>query len=145
MQRFLQWQRDDTPETRLDSLEQALHTSRLPLADVVPLFAALLSVPLLDRYPPGRLTPQEQRQKTHAALVTWLLEEAERQPVLALWEDLHWADPSTLDVLSLVFEQAPTTRMLTLLTCRPEFHSPWPSMSATRHSCWKPTMPSGIP
>ena len=96
LQRFLQWQRDDAPEAKLDTLERVLRTYRLPLEDVVPLFAALLSVPLPERYPPLHLTPQRQRQKTQEALVAWLLEEAERQPVLAVWEDLHWADPSTL-------------------------------------------------
>ena len=125
LQRFLQWHRDDTPEAKLDKLEQALRTYRLPLEEVVPLFAALLSVPLPERYPPLNLTPQRQRQKTQEALVAWLLEEAERQPVLAVWEDLHWADPSTLECLSLVLDQAPTARMLTLLTCRPEFRPPW--------------------
>jgi predicted ATPase len=125
LQRFLQWQRHDTPEAKLDTLERVLRTYRLPLEDVVPLFATLLSVPLPERYPPLNLTPQRQRQKTQEALVAWLLEEAERQPVLAVWEDLHWADPSTLEVLGLVLDQAPTARMLTLLTCRPEFRPPW--------------------
>ncbi len=63
LQRFLRWHRDDTPEARLDKLEQVLQTSRLPLADVVPLFAALLSMPLLERYAPLTLTPQQQRHK----------------------------------------------------------------------------------
>jgi TOMM system kinase/cyclase fusion protein len=125
LQRFLQWQRDDAPEAKLDTLEQVLRTYRLPLEDVVPLFAALLSVPLPERYPALNLTPQRQRQKTQEALVAWLLEEAERQPVLAVWEDLHWADPSTLEVLGLVLDQAPTARMLTLLTCRPELRPSW--------------------
>ena len=125
LQRFLQWQRDEAPEAKLDSLEQVLRTYRLPLEDVVPLFAALLSVPLPERYPPLNLTPQRQRQKTQEALVAWLLEEAERQPVLAVWEDLHWADPSTLEFLGLVLDQASTARMLTLLTCRPELRPPW--------------------
>jgi len=75
------------------------------------------------------LTSQLQRQQTQEALVAWLLEEAERQPVLAVWEDLHWADPSTLDVLGLVLEQVPTARMLTLLTYRPEFRPPWATRS----------------
>ena len=96
----------------------------------MPLFAALLSVPLLERYPPLQLTPQRQRQKTQEALTAWLLEEAERQPVLAVWEDLHWADPSTLDVLGLVLDQVPTARMLILLTCRPEFQPPWVTRSS---------------
>jgi predicted ATPase len=125
LQRFLHWHRDAAPEAKFDTLEQVLRTYRLPLEDVMPLFAALLSVPLPERYPPLHLTPQRQRQKTQEALVAWLLEEAERQPVLAVWEDLHWADPSTLEVLSLVLDQAPTARMLTLLTCRPEFPPPW--------------------
>jgi hypothetical protein len=64
LQRFLQWQRDDVPEAQLDTLERALRTSRLPLEDVVPLFAALLAVPLPERYPALSLTPQRQRQKT---------------------------------------------------------------------------------
>jgi hypothetical protein len=93
----------------------------LPLDDVVPLFATLLSVPLPERYPPLNLTPQRQRQKTHEALVAWLLEETERQSVLAVWEDLHWADPSTLDVLSLMLDHVPTARMLTFM--RAEFQT----------------------
>jgi len=125
LQRFLQWQRHEPPEAKFDTLERVLWTSRLPLDEVVPLFAALLSVPLPARYPPLNLTPQRQRQKTQEALVAWLLEEAERHPVLAVWEDLHWADPSTLELLSLMLDQVPTVRMLTLFTCRPEFRPPW--------------------
>jgi class 3 adenylate cyclase len=94
--------------------------------EVVPLLAALLSVPLpAERYPPLLLTPQQQRQRTQDALVAWLLAEAERQPVLAVWEDLHWADPSTLELLGLVIDQTPTARLLTLVTARPEFRPPW--------------------
>jgi predicted ATPase len=83
LQRLLHWQRDDPPEAKLDKLEQGLRTSRFPLQEVVPLFAALLSVPLLERCPSLHLTPQRQRQQTLEALVVWLLAEAERQPVLA--------------------------------------------------------------
>jgi predicted ATPase len=71
------------------------------------------------------LSPQQQRQRTQDALVAWLLAEVERQPVLAVWEDLHWADPSTLELLGLVIDQAPTARLLTLVTYRPEFRPPW--------------------
>ncbi len=68
--------------------------------EVVPLLAALLSVPLPEaRYPSLLLTPQQQRVQTQDALLAWLLAEAERQPVLVVWEDLHWADPSTLELL----------------------------------------------
>jgi class 3 adenylate cyclase len=129
VQRVLQWHRDDAPETQLDALEQVLQTHGFPLPEVVPLLAALLSVPLLDRYPPLALTPQRQRQQTLETLAAWFLAAAERQPVLAVWEDLHWADPSTLELLGLLLDQTPTTHMLTLLTCRPEFHQPWATRS----------------
>jgi class 3 adenylate cyclase len=96
------------------------------LGEAVPLLAALLSISLPEaRYATLHLSPQQQRQQTLDALVSWLLTEAERQPVLAVWEDLHWADPSTLELLGLVIEQAPTARLLTLATYRAEFRPPW--------------------
>ena len=61
--------------------------------------------------------------------MAWLLEAATRQPVLAVWEDLHWADPTTLELLGLLVEQTPTTAMLHVLTFRPEFAPPWPTRS----------------
>jgi predicted ATPase len=100
VQRVVRWDRHDSPETTLDKLERALQGSRLPLAEVVPLLAALLAVPLpAGRYPALTLTPQQQRQQTLDALVAWLVAEAERRPVLAVYEDMHWADPSTLELL----------------------------------------------
>jgi predicted ATPase len=126
LQRLLQFYRDDTPETKLTKLEQALQGHSLALDEGVPLLAALLSVPLPEvRYAPLHLSPQRQRQKTLEALLAWMLAEAEHQPTLTVWEDLHWADPSTLEFLSLLIDQTPTARLLTLCTCRPEFHTPW--------------------
>jgi class 3 adenylate cyclase/predicted ATPase len=126
LQRWLAWRRDEPPAAKLDTLERALRVYHLALDEVVPLVATLLSVPLPEGcYPPLLLSPQQQRQRTLDALVAWLLAEAERQPVLTVWEDLHWADPSTLELLGLVIEQAPTARMLTLVTYRPEFRTPW--------------------
>jgi predicted ATPase len=129
VERLLHFQRDDTPETKRDKLEQGLQGYSLPLDEVVPLFAALLSVPLDDRYPKLTLTPQQQKQQTLDTLVGWMLEEAEKQPVLVAWEDLHWADASTLEMLGLVLEQTPTVPMLHVLTYRPEFEAPWPTRS----------------
>ena len=130
VQQALRFERHDTGEEKLAKLEQALQTFHLPLHEVVPLMAELLAVPLPDgRYPPLHATPLQQRQQTYDALVAWMLEEAERQPVLMVWEDLHWADPSTLELLGLFIDQAPTAPMLHLLTFRPEFVPPWPSRS----------------
>jgi class 3 adenylate cyclase/predicted ATPase len=126
LQRWLAWRRDDTPAAKLDRLECQLRVSGMALDEVVPLFATLLSVPIPEGcYPPLPLTPEQHKQRTQDALAAWLLAEAERQPVLAVWEDLHWADPSTLELLGVVIDQAPTARMLTLMTYRPEFRPPW--------------------
>src|SRR5712691_11291802 len=125
LERVLAFRRDHTPEDRLRKLEEAVRPYPLPLAEVIPLFAALLSVPLPASSPSLTLTPQRQRQKTLEALLTWLLALTEQQPLLFIVEDLHWVDPSTLEFLTLLVEQGPTARLLTLLTCRPEFQMPW--------------------
>jgi class 3 adenylate cyclase/predicted ATPase len=130
LDRLWQLAPDDPPATKLAKLEAGLRPSGLPLAEVVPLFAGLLSVPPpTERYAALTVTPQQQKQQTLDALLAWLTAEAERQPVLVAWEDLHWADPTTLEALGLVIEQAPTVPMLHVLTYRPEFSPPWPQRS----------------
>ncbi|MFQ5694899.1 MAG: AAA family ATPase, partial [Terriglobia bacterium] len=130
LERVLRWQREDSAEVKLAKLEKVLQDFSQAPNEVIPLFAALWSLPLPeDRYPPLNLTPRQQRQQTLDAIVAWLLEEAERKPVLQVWEDLHWADPSTLELLTLEIEQAPTAPILNVLTFRPEFTPPWPQRS----------------
>jgi predicted ATPase len=130
IKRVLRLDRNDAPEVALDKLERALQGYCFPQAEVVPLLAALLAMPLPEgRYPALPLTPQQQRQQTLDALVTWLIEEAERRPVLAVYEDVHWADPSTLELLSMLVEQAPIAPMLHILVFRPDFVPPWPPRS----------------
>jgi class 3 adenylate cyclase/predicted ATPase len=125
-QRLLQFQAEDTPEEKLGKLEQALSQYRLPLGESVPLFAPLLSLSISeDHYPPLALSPQRQRQKTLETIIALLLELAEPQPVLFILEDLHWTDPTTLELLNLMIEQIPTTSILVLLTCRPYFQPAW--------------------
>ena len=81
-------QQHETPEATFDKLEQVLKGYDFDLQEVVPLFADLLSVPLPEgRYASLRLTPQQQKQQTLDAVMMWLMEETERQPVLAVWED----------------------------------------------------------
>jgi class 3 adenylate cyclase/predicted ATPase len=133
LQRLLQFRREDAPQEKLAKLTGMLSGYSRPLQEATPLFAALLSLPHPDGYPSLALTPQKQRQKTQEALWAWLVEEAERRPVLAAWEDLHWADPSTLELHSLFMGQTPTTRILTLLTFRPEFTPPWGTHSYLTH------------
>ena len=99
LHRLLQWRADETSQEKLHTLETTLAASGLALPEVVFLLAALLSLPLPAHYPALTLTPQRQRQKTLEALLTWLSVEARRQPVLVIVEDLHWIDPSTLELL----------------------------------------------
>ena len=126
LHRLLQWREDETPQEKLHKLETTLASSGLALPEIVPLLAALLSLPLPPHYPALTLTPQRQRQKTLETLLTWLCAEAKRQPVLVIVEDLHWIDPSTLELLSLLIDQAASARLCLVLTARPEFRPPWP-------------------
>ncbi|MBI3245444.1 MAG: AAA family ATPase [Deltaproteobacteria bacterium] len=125
LQRLLHWQKDDTPQTKLAKLHTTLARYRFPQADTPVLFVALLSLPQPADAPPLNLSPQRQKQKTAEALIAWLVEEAERAPVYCAWEDVHWADPSTLELLGMLIDQTPTTRLFVLLTSRPEFVPPW--------------------
>jgi predicted ATPase len=125
LQRLLQFEREDSPQAKLTKLQQALAAYRFPQADTLPLLATLLSLPQPEDIPPLTLSLQKQKQKTQEALVAWLVEEAKKAAVYCAWEDLHWADPSTLELLTLYLEQIPTIRIFTMLTCRPEFTPPW--------------------
>jgi len=129
VQRVLQFQRDDTLQTKLAKLEQTLARYRFPQADTVPLLASLLSLPPPEGCPPLTLTPQKQKQRTQETLAAWLIEETETTAVYSAWEDLHWADPSTLEFLHFLIDQVPTARLLALLTFRPEFTPPWGTRS----------------
>jgi predicted ATPase len=129
LHRLLRWHPDEPPSERLHTLEAVLATSGVALAEAVPLLAALLSLPLSASYPPLTLPPQRQRQHTFTTLLAWLHAEARRWPVLVIVEDLHWVDPSTLELLSLLVDQSAQARLCLVLTARPEFHPPWTMMA----------------
>jgi class 3 adenylate cyclase/predicted ATPase len=125
-QRVLQWQPEESTETKLGKLERALSQYRLPLEASVPLFAPLLTLSVPEtRYPLLNLSPQRQRQKTLETIVAILLEQAEQHPVLFIVEDLHWTDPTTLELIGLLLDQTPTASLLVLLTCRSHFQPAW--------------------
>ena len=116
-----------TPETeKITRLESLLHQHQLNPQEHLPLLASLLALsPPADGYPLLQISPQQQRQRTMDTLLTLTLALAKQQPVLFIVEDLHWIDPSTLEWLGLLIDQGPTTRILTLMTCRPMFQVPW--------------------
>jgi len=124
--RAMGWQPEDDAQSRLEKLEAALQTQSTPLEEVAPLYAELMSLPVPeDRYPALAMTPRQKRDATLDAIVGWLLDLAENKPVLQVCEDLHWADPTTLELLGLYIEQSPTVAMLCVFTYRPEFVPPW--------------------
>jgi class 3 adenylate cyclase/tetratricopeptide (TPR) repeat protein len=125
----LRFEREESSQQKLNKLEGFLVQYGLPLAETVPLFAALLSLPLTADYAPLTVSPEQQKQKTLHALLTILLRIAAQQPVLFVTEDLHWVDPSTLEFLTLLVDQGPTARILALFTCRPDFTPPWTGRS----------------
>ena len=126
LKRVMHWKPEDDVAARLEKLEDALRTQSLPLEEVVPLYAELMSLPLPeDRYPALQMTPQQKREATLDAVVGWLLDLADQRCMLNVWEDLHWADPTTLELLGLYIEQSPTVSILNVLTYRPEFVPPW--------------------
>ena len=125
----LRFEREESPPQKLGKLEGFLVPYGLPLAESVPLFASLLSLPPAAGYTPLNLPPEQQKQKTLHALLTILLRIAAQQPVLFVMEDLHWVDPTTLEFLTLLVDQGPTARILALWTCRSDFSPPWSGRS----------------
>jgi class 3 adenylate cyclase/predicted ATPase len=117
--------REDSANQRLDKLEAVLARGTNDLSEAVPLLADLLSIPTGGRYPPLNLTPQKRKGKTLGAQLTQVEGLASRQPVLMVWEDVHWSDPTTRESLDLLIDCVPKLRVLVIITFRPEFTPPW--------------------
>ena len=126
LRELLAWRGDESAEEQVAQLETRLELAGLKPADALPLIAPLLNLPLPAKYPPSALSPEQQRRRLLATLVEWALGVARVQPTIIAIEDLHWADPSTLELLQLLVEQGTTARLLLLYTARPEFHAQWP-------------------
>jgi predicted ATPase len=92
----------------------------------VAVLANLLSLPPNDRYRLLELSPQNRKEKTFAALLAQLDGLAAREPVLLIFEDVHWIDPTSRELLTVTLERVPRLRVLLLITARPEFTPPWP-------------------
>ena len=129
LQRAFRIEPADPPEEKLKRLEEQLTSYGLPTEDAVPLFADFLSIPLGPTYHPPAMTPQRMKEKTVEALLGILRTLAAEQPLVFAMEDLHWADPSTLEFVDKLVEQTPGTRILALFTCRPAFAPEWGDQS----------------
>ena len=118
--------REDMAAARLAKLEALLARSNAG-AEEIGFIAAVLSLPTGGKYPLSDLTPQRRKEQTLEALLAQLARLAARQPVLMLFEDAHWIDPTSLELLTLTVARASTLPLLLLVTARPEFTPPWPS------------------
>jgi hypothetical protein len=131
------------PRTEIASSPVAPRNDIPRVQEMVSLLAALLSLPHPQDCPALTPSPQKQKEKTHEALVAWLCAAAKQQAVTYAWEDLHWADPSTLGVFTLLLDQVATTRLLMVLTFRPEFMPPWRPRSQGTRTTYHATRTSG--
>ena len=116
---------EDTESSKLDKLEALLAQGTEEVGAVAPLFAELLSVPHGGRYPALDLTPQARKARTLEALSGQLLGLAQKRPVLVVFEDLHWMDPTMQELLDLIVERIQEARVLALMTFRPEYVPRW--------------------
>jgi len=126
LKRGLQFKDGDTQALNLQRLERALDAIGIDKADAVPLLAPLLMLTLPSRYEPSPYGPELKRRKTMDYLNAWVLALAKFQPLALVFEDLHWSDPSTLELIGRLLEKIPATHILVLMTSRPEFHPAWP-------------------
>jgi class 3 adenylate cyclase/predicted ATPase len=115
---------DVAPERRLADLESSLAQVKLDPAEYVPLLAPLVDI-LLPPERTANLAPEELRRRQMAAILAWLTAGAHAQPIVLAFEDLQWADPTTLDVLRGLVERGALGPLLVLATTRPEFRAPW--------------------
>jgi class 3 adenylate cyclase/tRNA A37 threonylcarbamoyladenosine biosynthesis protein TsaE len=115
---------DDELRIRLDKLEALLSQTSTSGEDIA-LFAEMLSLPNDGRYPALDLTPLQRRQRTLQALVSQIEALTRQSTVLMIFEDAHWTDPTSLEVLGLVMERIQTLPVLLIVTFRPEFEPPW--------------------
>ena len=124
MERAAGFSHDDAPQQKLDKLDKLLALASIAIEHAA-LFAEMLSLPNDGRYPSLDLTPQQRRQKTLEALHAHVEAFARNNPVLMIFEDVHWIDPTSLEVLGRTVDRLKTLAVLLIITFRPEFEPPW--------------------
>lgn len=129
LERAAGFERTDSPDAKFAKLEALLVQSGAAAEQIVPPLANLLSLPAGSRYQLPELSPQRRKEITLAALLMQLNALAARQPVFVSFEDAHWADPTSLELLTLTLEKVLQLRVLVLITARPEFTPPWPGQA----------------
>ncbi|MBV6450849.1 MAG: hypothetical protein MHPDNHAH_01576 [Anaerolineales bacterium] len=122
------WTATTSVEDKIADLERSFSLLGLDTSKIVPLVASLLSVPIPPgRYPPILLSPEQQRLNLLQSLVDWVIVSSKSQPTVLVVEDLHFADPSTLEEFVMLGEQVENSSVMLLFTARPRFIPPWPT------------------
>ncbi len=124
MERAAGFAHDDAEQTKLDKLDALLARSLTPRQDAA-LLAEMLSLPKNGRYPALELAPQQRRQKTLGALTAQLEALSQSSPVLMIFEDVHWIDPTSMEALGQTVDRIRSLRVLLIITHRHEFEAPW--------------------
>jgi DNA-binding winged helix-turn-helix (wHTH) protein/predicted ATPase len=124
MERATAMAREDTPQAKLNKLDALLALTSTSIEDAA-LFAEMLSLPHDQRYPALDLIPPQRRQKTLEALVSQVAALSRQNPVLIIFEDAHWSDPTTLEAFGRTVDRIASLRVLLIVTFRPEFEPPW--------------------
>ena len=124
MERAAGFVHDDTAQAKLDKLDAVLAQTSTRIEDAA-LFAEMLSLPNDGRYPALDLTPEQRRQRTLEALVSQMEALTRQNPVLMIFEDAHWTDPTSLEVFGRVVDRVRSLRVLLIVTFRPDFDPPW--------------------
>jgi class 3 adenylate cyclase/tetratricopeptide (TPR) repeat protein len=124
MERAAGFVHDDTPQAKLDKLDAVLAQTATRIEDAA-LFAEMLLLPHDRRYPALELTPPQRRQKTLEALVLQVVALSRQNPVLMIFEDAHWTDPTSLELFGRIVDRIRNLHLLLIVTFRPEFESPW--------------------
>lgn len=129
LDQLIGWRSDESPQERVAALELTLSGSGLELAEFMPLVGELLTLPVTDKYPPLALTPDQKRRRLLTCLAAWVFNLVRNEPLVIVIEDLHWLDPSSMELLLMLVEQGATGPLMLLCTARPEFRAPWPMRS----------------
>lgn len=129
IRRVVGFDETDDASSQLDKLEAWLHLAFDDVSEIAPLFAALLSINVGDRYPVSHLRPEALKEATLGALASQIFSFSAKQPVLLIIEDAHWIDPTTQEVLDVLLPNVADKRVLVAITYRPEYRPPWSGLA----------------
>ena len=129
VRRMLGWHSGEKESETVAALEHSLQSVGMKIDEAVPLIAGMLGFPIPEKYPALMSVENQQRKSLFANLTNWMLNIARLQPTVIAIEDLHWLDPSSLELVQILVDQAARAPMLLIQTTRPEFRIPWPLRS----------------